>query len=226
MSNNNQNIRAVPEREATTSVQVSNLLNIAGTMMAALLAPNHNIVEPHHSKPELDGGCKSAAEMTFIECCNALTDIVRDKTRWNLTLQRALEIQTLKINQAHIEVLAAQKQSIESLAKPSSRFHPSLVRMTDGMYAAYLGDIDNPETALVGIGRTAELAFEAFDSLFAGQVPSDMLEWLHTQKQKLKQNNEKTIEAEIVDAQRTSKTKKRKAKRNKPRGDSPYSPAD
>lgn len=187
MSNNNQ-IRSIPDREATTSVQVSNLLSIAQTMLAALLAPNHNISEPHHSKPELDGGSKSAAEMTFIECCNRLTGMIRDDTRWNLTLQRAMEVQALKLNQTHIEVLEMQKKAVSGLATPSYKHKPTLIRLTDGYYCAYLGD--KPEESLCGIGRTAEEAFAAFDEVFSGRVPNSMVEYLLAQEAKLRKENE------------------------------------
>lgn len=215
---NNRNIQAVPASEATTAVQINNLLSIAQTMMAALLVPNHNIYEPHHDKPELDGGCKSAAEMAFIETCNTLTDIVRDKSRWNLMLQRALEIQALKLNQAHIEVLEGQKKAVAGLATPSYKFKPNLVRLTDGYYCAYLGD--KPEDALCGIGRTAEEAFAAFDKVFVGQIPPEMVAYLLAQEEQLKQQYEKTQDAEIVGRRRTGKTKKRKTKGDEPRGDS------
>lgn len=216
---NNQNIRSVPEREATTAIQVNNLLSIAQTMMAALLVPHHGF-EPHQEKPELDGGCKSAAEMTFIECCNTLTDIIRDKTRWNLTLQRALEVQALKINQSHIEVLEMQKKAVAGLATPSYKHKPSLVRLNDGYYCAYLGD--TPEDALCGIGRTAEEAFAAFDEVFSGRVPESMISYLLAQEERLKQqaDNEKTKDAKIVDGTGTKESSRAKRRRRKPRGNS------
>lgn len=218
MSNNNQ-IRAIPDREATTSVQVSNLLSIAQTMLAALLAPNHNLPEPHHSKPELDGGSKSAAEMTFIECCNRLTGMIRDDSRWDLILQKALGIQAVKLNQAHIEVLEIQKKAVSGLATPSYKHKPTLIRLTDGYYCAYLGD--KPEDSLCGIGRTAEEAFAAFDKVFVGQIPPEMVAYLLAQEERLKQQYEKNQQdVEIVDDERTRSTKNRKTKRNKPRGNS------
>lgn len=210
-----KDIRAVPEREATTQLQVQNLLNIAGTMMAALLVPNHNISEPHHSKPELDGGCKSAAEMTFIESCNALTDILRDKSRWSLEVTKVLELQAVKLNQYHIDVLTEQKKALAAMNTPSYRFHPELVRTSDGMYCAYLGDIDNPEASLVGIGKTAEAAFHAFDELFSGRIPNEMVSYLLAQEERLKQKHEKEL-----DETRTQRPKKRKTSRSKPRRDS------
>lgn len=219
----NQNIRAVPEREATTSMQVSNLLSIAQTMMGALLVPNHGF-EPHHEKPELDGGCKSACEMVLIESCNTLTEILRDKTRWNLMLQRALESQALQINAQHIEVLKSQRAAVASMLTPSYRFRPSLARLSDGYYAAYLGDIAQPEHALIGIGKTAEAAFAAFDELFSGRVPNDMVDYLLAQEEKLKLKlNENKLE---MDAVRTRRTKKTKANRRKSRGDSSKNASD
>lgn len=215
--NNNQNLRAVPEREATTSMQVSNLLNIAQTMMGALLVPNHGF-EPHHEKPELDGGCKNACEAVLIETCNVLTDVLRDKTRWNLLLQRALESQALQINAQHIEVLKAQRAAVASMLTPSYRFKPSLARLSDGYYAAYLGDITQPEHALIGIGKTAEAAFAAFDELFSGRVPNDMVDYLLAQEEKLKLKlNEKQ---QTLDETRTSSPSRRKTGRRKPRNDS------
>lgn len=214
-----KDIRAVPEREITTQLQINSLLNIAGTMMGALLVPHHNF-EPHHRRPELDGGCQSAAEMTFIECCNALTDIIRDKSRWSLEVTKVLELQAVKINQTHIEVLQAQKRSIEAFNTPSYRFKPSLVRLQDGMYCAYLGDLENPEQSLVGIGKTADEAFRAFDMLFFGQVPNAMVDYLLAHEEKLKQQNEK------LDETRTRSIKRRKATRRKPRGDSETTPPD
>lgn len=220
MSNNNHQIRSIPDREATTAVQVNSLLSIAQAMAYALLAPNHNISEPHHSKPELDGGSKSAAEMTFIECCNRLTDMIRDDSRWDLLLQKALGIQAVKLNQTHIEVLEIQKKAVSGLATPSYKHKPTLIRLTDGYYCAYLGD--KPEDSLCGIGRTAEEAFAAFDKVFVGQVPESMIQYLLVQEEKLKQqaaNNEKTQDAEIVGQRRTGKAKKRKTKGDEPRGD-------
>lgn len=214
-----KDIRAVPEREVTTNLQIQSLLNIAGTMMGALLTPHRNF-EPHHTPPELDGGCQSAAEMTFIECCNALTDIIRDKSRWSLEVTKVLELQAVKLNQSHLEVLTEQKKALAAVNTPSYRFKPSLVRLQDGMYAAYLGDINLPESSLVGIGRTAEAAFHAFDELFSGRVPNSMVEYLLASEAKLQQQNEK------LDETRTRSIKRRKATRRKPRGNSETTPPD
>lgn len=185
-----KNVTQVPQREATTAVQVNVLLGIANTMLGALLVPNHNIVEPHHEKPQLDGGCKSAAEMTYIEVCNRLTDILRDKSRWAMDMTKALEIQALRINQEHIETLKSKKKAVEWLCTPSFRLKPELTRIQDGMFAAHIGDLDKPEEALIGIGRTPESAFAAFDELFAGRIPQDMIDYLAAKDQQINEKNQ------------------------------------
>lgn len=167
-----------PIREVTTALQVNNLLGIVNTMAGALLSPRVDFDNPHHEKPELDGGCRSAVEMTLIHTCNRLSDIVQDKSRWELTVTSALELQALRINQKTIETLEEKRKAVAWLNTPSYRLKPELVRIQDGMFAAYVGELDEPEKSLIGIGKTPEAAFAAFDELFAGRIPQEMVDYL------------------------------------------------
>lgn len=178
-------LQQAPLREVTTTIQISNLLSIANTMASTLLSPRLDLDNPHHERPELDGGSRSAVEMTLIHTCNRLSDIIQDKSRWELTVTSALELQALRLNQKSIEVAEEKRKAVAWLNTPSYRLKPELVRIQDGMFAAHLGNLDEPEKSLIGIGKTPESAFAAFDELFAGRIPQEMVEYLITKDEQI-----------------------------------------
>lgn len=191
-----------PMREVTTAMQINNLLGIVNTMASALLSPRIDLDNPHHDKPELDGGCQSAVGMVLIDSCNRLSDILRDKSRWELTITSALELQALRINQKNIEVLEEKKKAVAWLNTPSYKLKPELLRIQDGKFAVYIGDINEPNKSLIGIGSTPEKAFAAFDELFAGRIPQDMVEYLIEKDEQINQAKQNQ-QSDAVDSGRT-----------------------
>lgn len=186
-----QSLQQAPLREVTTTIQINNLLGIVNTMAGALLSQRVDLENPHHEKPELDGGCQSAVEMTLIHTCNRLSDIIQDKSRWELSVTSALELQALRINQKSLEVMEEKRKAVAWLNTPSYRLKPEVIRIQDGKFAVYLGDIDKPEQSLIGIGSTPEKAFAAFDEIFAGRIPDEMLQYLVAKDDQINENKNK-----------------------------------
>lgn len=165
----------LPNREAVNSAQVAILLSIAQSMVGCLRQPT---VEIGQDQPaELDGTAKMALEATIIKACARLDTLLAESTRWTFEAQQAMEKQVTSMYEQNTNLLRAQTRLAEEAIKPHARYRPKLYRINE-TWTAVLGDVNDIDNAICGIGTTPQEAMDAFDGFFTGQIPQHLVNWL------------------------------------------------
>lgn len=167
---------APPESETATQIEV--LLRAAMTMSNIIeTPPSDNVLEKRN---EPSGNVIDSVEATLIRICNRLDGILDDNSRWDLAHQRKVEAATERAHAEQIAFLAAQRAAAEEITTPHFKFRPNLSRLPNGSgWVAFIGDaFGDPENALAGIGKTPKSAVDAFDAIFNGDLPVQMMEWI------------------------------------------------
>jgi|SRR6185295_9539333 len=205
---NQQSKVPFPQRDVVTYNQISNLIQVGSFAVSSMIAGNH--AEPQKSI-ELDGGCKSSAETLFIKVCDKLDDILNDTDRWTFDSQHTLEGKLEKIYDQQSVFIEEQTKAAREVNTPHFSYRPILNRLpVTGEWLAYIGDLEDLDNAVVGIGKTPREALEAFDSLFTGDpMPDKLVEWLQERQMQLEQQIGKTNE-QSVDDKRTGASRKTK----------------
>lgn len=206
-----------PQRDIATGNQISNLIQIGAFAMNSMLVGQNQNTEPHQDRKALDGGCKSSAESVFIKVCSKLEDLLDDSDRWNFNIQNSLEGKLEQMYDQNLLFLAEQTKSAREVNTPHFCYKPILMRLDNGQWIAYIGDLDHAEESIVGIGITPKDALEAFDCLFTGDpMPDNLVAWLaerDAQQQQQKEHNES------VDRRRNKKSGGSSTKRKNIPGD-------
>jgi hypothetical protein len=174
-------------REVMTQAQVMPILHMVQALVSCLNGPAFMTDET--TRKDLDGGVKSAMESTIIRACGRLDAILGEDSRWTIS-----ESPVEKYLTTQSALAEAQMKLTQHAMKPHQRFKPALIKMSDGNWCAILGDVDDLENAVTGIGRTPQEALEAFDGMFTGQLPPALLDFLNAIKTKLE--NEPNLDRE------------------------------
>lgn len=156
-------------REATTAQQTQTLLQVVNTMLMSL---GHFIHAPGEEPSEanrLAGEPRVAAETTFILACEALDNIIKDQSRWSTEFQTKVEKSYLEAHEKNLAFIEAQRRAAEEVASPHFRYRPGLHRLLGGKWCALLGDINNQDHAIMGIGDSPDAAMKNFDEVFCGK---------------------------------------------------------
>jgi hypothetical protein len=166
----------MPNREAVNAAQVSLLLNVAQSIVGCLRQPETELGK--EQSPEIDGGARLAMEQTLAKACQRLDNILAEDTRWTFEAQQAMEKQLSQMYAQNTNLLRAQTMLAEEALRPHSRYHPRLIQI-NGVWCAVLGDINDIDNAICGIGETPQEALRAFDDVFTGQVPGHLVNWIN-----------------------------------------------
>ena len=171
-------------RDLSTNQQVGMLLSVCNTMLGALINPERDH-ENIPGKRALAGEAHSAAEITFIGACDRLDKIIGDSARWGIDYQLRLEQQYNERHQEQMKMLQAQqaaemarKKSSEMVTAPHWRYKPALIPLEEGGWAAFLGDVEDLESGILGLGANPEAALANFDLAFAGKLSPAVQLWL------------------------------------------------
>jgi hypothetical protein len=184
--------QGLPSRDAVTAFQINSCLSIAQSMGQFLAQPDIDPANPHKPGGAMDGGARASAEVTFVKACARLDSILEDQSRWNLEVQRLLELQMVKLMNDQMLFVRAQTAASLALNTPTYLHEPVIVNLGDGSYAAILGDFENP--ACIGIGPTPAEACADFDKAFRGESSENRRAWLAAnpeQPEKPKTNRKK-----------------------------------
>jgi hypothetical protein len=169
-------------KEIATHNQVAILMGIVDGLSHILRAPAFDPAgNPVDQK--LDGGVKCSLEGTLIKTLTQLDFIVDERGRWNVSEQLKTEKAAREAVQANRNFLRAQTAAVAHIVRPCVRHQPSLVKITDGTYAAILGDMEDMANCIIGQGRSPEEALKAFDKIFSGRVPEHVRKWAGTPTQ-------------------------------------------
>lgn len=166
----------LPSRDAVTAHQVNTVLGIVQTVGQFLAQPDIDAANPHKPGGSMDGGPRDSATVTFIKACERLDAILEEKPRWDMEIQRLLELQLAKLMQEQRIFLQAQIAASLALNTPSYLHQPTIINAGDGNFVALLGDPDAP--ACLGIGNSPEAACQDFDRSFKGEITESQLKWL------------------------------------------------
>lgn len=173
----------IPSRDQVTQVQIGTVLSSLATLHGFVHARLDDI-----DGGVMDGGTKAAIQASLITACRRLDFLMEDDSRWNLKEHTNLEKQLANLYHEHARVLKMQQQQIEYLSRPHVRHSPQLGRMQDGSWIAVLGDINDIDNCIVGIGESPAKALEAFDDMFNSGVPAHLLAWIMLREEALKNN--------------------------------------
>jgi hypothetical protein len=178
-----------PQRDIVTSNQITNLIHIGGFALRALEGATNFISNPDN--PQLDGGCKMAAESTFIRTMGLLDEILADSDRWSFKIQNSLEKNLELMYIQNTQLIAEQTKAAAQISLPHFIYRPSLIKLPiSGEWVAHLGPLEDIERSIVGIGPTPKQALEVFDSMFTGgPLPDHIISWLA--ERELKENKSK-----------------------------------
>lgn len=165
----------VPNREAVNAAQVSLLLNVAQSIVGCLRQPDTEL--GREQSPEIDGGARMAMEQTLAKACQRLDSILAEDTRWTFETQQAMEKQLSRLYEQNTSLLHAQTRLAEEAIKPHSKYHPRLIQI-NGVWCAVLGDVNDIDNSICGIGDTPQEALAAFDGVFTGQIPPHLVKWI------------------------------------------------
>lgn len=223
----------LPQRDTVTNMQIHTLLQVAGQLTVILVNPMR---EPGSPQPEsLDGGVQSAAESALIKCCARLEDILDDKDRWSMQSQDTLEKSLEAAYAAQIGFYNEQTSLTKLMQTPHHLYKPDLAPTSDGRYIAFAGRLDKLDISIYGIGDSPSAAMAAFDEVFNGRIPEDMLHYLAMRaaaieagepRPELPQQN-KTHESKKLDKRRSRKANEtQKRRKNQPRNSGGNEPLD
>jgi hypothetical protein len=168
----------IQSRDQVTQTQVGTVLSAIVTVLPLL-----NRHEAFNN--QMDEGTVAVVEGTLINACDRLNKILNDDSRWGIEGQCRLENHLANFYHEHTKTLKLQQQQIYELAKPHTRHNPQLGRLNDGTWIAFLGDIDDINNAIVGVGGCPAQALEAFDEMFNGRVPSHLQAWIAVREEAL-----------------------------------------
>jgi hypothetical protein len=185
--NNKRPTIVLQTREVMTQAQVMPILHMVQALVSCLNGPAFMTDET--TRKDLDGGVKSAMESTIIRACGRLDAILGEDSRWTIS-----ESPVEKYLSTQSALAEAQMKLTQHAMKPHQRHKPALIKMSDGNWCAMLGDVDDLDNAITGIGRTPQEALDAFDGMFTGQIPPALLDFLNAIKTKLE--NEPNLDRE------------------------------
>lgn len=178
-------IFTLPNREAATQAQLNSLLGVFNMTSQFLIAARmQEIQQPEGGK--MDGGAISSAEATIMKVCDKLDEIMDEKARWSLDTQLTLEKALTEAYTENANMLREQAAAYQEARSPHAQWKPKLFKLTEtGQWVAIVGDLQDLDNSLVGLGDNPQQALEAFDELFRGQVPGHLRKLLeeHTNEQ-------------------------------------------
>ena len=174
--------KAIPiqNRDQITQMQVGTVLSTIATMIP--------LINRHDSfNSQIDEGAMAVVEGTLINACHRLDTILMDDSRWNIEGICRLETHLANLYHEHAKTLKLQQQQMYDLQRPHIRHNPQLGRLTDGSWIAFLGDPNDLNNAVIGVGGCPAQALEAFDEMFNGRVPSHLQAWIAIREEALQQ---------------------------------------
>jgi hypothetical protein len=171
------------------------LLSVCNTMLSALINPEREH-ENIPGKRALAGEAHIAAENTFIKACERLDGILGEKLRWGIGYQLRLEDQYNERHEEQIKLLESQRQaeeqrrrSAETVVAPHFRYRPALLKLETDEWLAFLGNPEDLDNAILGLGQNPEAALASFDSAFTGTIAPEIKKWLEQREDSLEKGN-------------------------------------
>ena len=168
----------LPSRELTTAHQIQMLLGVAGSTISMVGSMLHCPEENQERIDRLGGELRTAAENVCVAALDRLQEMMSDKGRWDGSFQKEIESAFRVAHEKQMEVLETQQQAALEVLSPHFKYKPALAKMKDGIWMAYLGNLDDLDNAICGLGETPANAVDEFDKAFYGLINPEIANWL------------------------------------------------
>jgi hypothetical protein len=185
----------IPSRDQVTQVQIGTVLSSIATLVPFFQLIRYEDDEAFKNGA-LDGGTKAAVQTTLIKACSRLDKILDEDSRWSLDSIRTLETHLSGLYHEQAKLIRLQQQQIYNLNRPHMKHNPALGRLNDGSWIAFLGDLNDINNAVIGVGGSPAQALEAFDEMFNGNIPSHLTAWMAVREEALKNGLQPPTKAE------------------------------
>ena len=186
-------------RDLSSSQQVGMLLSICHPLIQVLFSTDRE-AENIPGKRTLSGEARLAAENTFIKVCDRLDTILDDKARWGIDYQLKLEQQYNERHSQQIALMEAQQKAAEqqkasaaAVVAPHFRYKPALIPLEDGAWAAFLGNVEDLDSGILGVGPSPGAALKSFDDAFNGELTPAVKNWLEQHEKDLESGVKTTL---------------------------------
>ena len=170
-----------------TQAQIQNVLQIMGTTASALSTHRPTNIfgqesgdAPREAGPMTEG--QIALENTLRNACERMDKILTNDSLWNDEFQRKVEKEYEELHRLQMETIERQKAAAAEVTSPHFRYRPELQKLRNGQWMAILGDAQQLEFAIYGIGDSAQQAMEEFDHVFLKGVPRSLELWLEKRR--------------------------------------------
>lgn len=164
-----------------TQAQINQLMQVLGMTSSTV---GHFVRLSEESKNPMPEGA-IAVENALVACCERIEKIMHNDSLWDDTFQRRVEKEYDELHKVHAEsirnqrattaaqlaTIQAQQKAAEEVVSPHFRYRPDFKRMRDGRWMALIGDENNLEFAIFGIGTSMQAALDDFDCMFKRGVP-------------------------------------------------------
>ena len=167
---------SLPSPETSTRTHVDTVLSVLATLEEFLI-PKAVFSEssvPSGPPARLEGEASIAASTTFIHACARLDSIFKEEARWSVDHHLKTRENFHALQESQLKFLAHQTAAAAALARPRLHLKPDLVRLEDGTFVAYTGDVSTPGCGLVGRGKTPAEAYDDFDAAFTREASSQV----------------------------------------------------
>lgn len=196
---NAKTTEVILHRDLSTQSQINMLLGVISTLASVIMVPDGESSFGTAARKPLPGEAKIAAENSFIKSCERLDSIIDTPLRWGIGYQLMLEKQynerhdeSVKLLRMQQETEALRKVSVAAVTAPNFRYKPMLVPLEDGRWMAFLGDTQNLEAGIIGIGDYPAAALKSFDEAFNGNLSPAVQAWLKQHEDNLQNGVETT----------------------------------
>lgn len=143
--------------------QIHALLAIVSGLQPYLLITQRE-VDSGISK-ELDGGVVASASVTFANACERLDKIMADESRWDLKKTSEVQDAILKSQRTFVQKATEELEAARASQLPHRVFRPDFTRHGD-QFIAYYGNLNDPDSLVIGSGPTPLDAVREFDAAF------------------------------------------------------------
>ncbi len=134
---------------------------------------------------ELPKEAEIAAENTFIKVLETFDALLTDTTRWNLETQKDLANRFKAAHDLNLKYLAEQARFAADMNTPHFKYKPNLMRLRDGRVLAIVGNVDDLDNAICGVGASAQEALKLFDETFDHGAPLHLIEYMKQREEAL-----------------------------------------
>jgi hypothetical protein len=163
-------------REIVTRYQLDSLMQVLGMSSSALA---HFLrIDPNTDKlTACETEARISIENTVRSACERMDTILREESRWSMDFQLDAEKKFSEAQVLNNQLLQKQRDAAAEITSPHFRYRPTMLRLVDGSWCAFLGNIDFMEQGVVGVGDSPAEAIEAFDDAWHGVTNEKVLAW-------------------------------------------------